>query len=375
MIRSEGFLTALLDMLRRRPDVPARSPVPAHPGLRGNEVTALPGSGAGQTFAEPADAGLVTTPRHSGAEAVPTPEPALSPKPALALCVPHDDIVVSATLRTEQDIALTVDEHCARLWWLSSGEPIRQYCNPTTIFRSAALSRDYTRVVIGSFTGDISLWDVESGQVTVASRPGVGVPVNSVAFNADDTQVLSATADGLVQLWDVSRGRPVQEIRQRGAVAQAHLIEPDGVILTDDGACLRLWDRAGACVRIMDGHLGEIRCSALNPARTQALSGAEDRTVRLWDLKTGHCRLALAGHDHWVLAVAFGPDGRYAASGGRDNTVRLWDLASGRCAQVFEGHTDAVRAIAFGADGRTLLSVGNDTTARVWTLPGEAGFR
>ena len=81
----------------------------------------------------------------------------------------------------EQDIALTVDEHCARLWWLSSGEPIRQYCNPTIVFRSAALSRDYTRVVIGSFTGDISLWDVESGQVTVASRPGVGVPVNSPA--------------------------------------------------------------------------------------------------------------------------------------------------------------------------------------------------
>ena len=41
-------------------------------------------------------------------------------------------------------------------------------------------------------------------------------------------------------------------------------------------------------------------------------------------------------------SVALTQDGRKAISGSEDKKVRVWDLESGVCLEVLEGHTDTV---------------------------------
>jgi WD40 repeat protein len=78
-------------------------------------------------------------------------------------------------------------------------------------------------------------------------------------------------------------------------------------------------------------------------------SGADDDTVRVWDLVTGRCA-APEGHTDYVDIVAVTADGRSAVSGSWDRIVRVWDLASGRCiATHAEGSQDARRAWAAAA--------------------------
>ena len=66
-------------------------------------------------------------------------------------------------------------------------------------------------------------------------------------------------------------------------------------------------------------------------------SGSDDRSVRLWDLKSGQCKYVLKAHtcadicfdDHKVITASF------------DNTVGMWDWNTGQNLQYFRGHTAA----------------------------------
>jgi WD40 repeat protein len=79
-----------------------------------------------------------------------------------------------------------------------------------------------------------------------------------------------------------------------------------------------------------------------------------------------HC---LTGHTQEVYAVAFSPDGRRALSGSQDRNVRLWDVETGKELRCFTGHTQEVWSVAFSPDGRRALSGSQDNTLRLWALP------
>jgi WD40 repeat protein len=99
---------------------------------------------------------------------------------------------------------------------------------------------------------------------------------------------------------------------------------------------------------------------ALHADGRRAVTGSDDKTVRVWDLDTGACLRTLQGHTGSVWSVALHADGRRAVTGSDDKTVRVWDLDTGACLGAWCG-ADTFRGVDLGkplTNGRVHLAVG-----------------
>ncbi|HEY0135665.1 MAG TPA: WD40 repeat domain-containing protein, partial [Nannocystis sp.] len=92
---------------------------------------------------------------------------------------------------------------------------------------------------------------------------------------------------------------------------------------------------------------------------TVVVSGAEDATVRFWDVASGRALQVGEAHREHLRTVAISPNGRHAASSGLDNQLLLWDVASGELARtIYDAGANVVRIPGFG---NLYIATGNDS--------------
>jgi len=127
------------------------------------------------------------------------------------------------------------------------------------------------------------------------------------------------------------------------------------------------------------GHSGEVSSVAVTPDGQHLVSGSRDRTINIWDLKTGKLIHILEDHSSSVLSVAVTPDGQHIVSGSYDTTIKIWDFKTGALIHTLEGHSGGVSSVAVTPDGQHLVSGGSTikitdlkTGALIHTLEGHS---
>lgn len=119
-------------------------------------------------------------------------------------------------------------------------------------------------------------------------------------------------------------------------------------------------------LRTLRGHSDTIYGLAFSPDGKKIVSGARDKTIKIWDVDSGERIATLVGHGKQVNSVSFSPDGKKIVSGGGDSTINIWDSDSGRIIDVLEGHKNAVYSTFFSPDGKKIISGSYDRTIKIW---------
>jgi WD40 repeat protein len=153
------------------------------------------------------------------------------------------------------------------------------------------------------------------------------------------------------------------------------------------------------------GHTSTVTCVRYSPDGKLIATASRDKTVRIWDARTGERKARIANQEE-AYCVAFSPDakriaiGSYGgavnvfgvADGEKTQTVRtpesvamvawspagdvlavaavgdgdvsLYALATGKATRTLKGKERGVRAITFSPDGSSLVTANDDSTIR-----------
>lgn len=119
----------------------------------------------------------------------------------------------------------------------------------------------------------------------------------------------------------------------------------------------------------LKGHKSTVTClTTLRDGRI--ITGSDDKTIRIWNSKTGKCDLVLTGAISGVHEIIVLPDNRIITGSRDENILRIWDTQTGICNNTLAGHSDSISCLEMLVDNTSLLIASGsfDKTARIWDI-------
>ena len=114
-------------------------------------------------------------------------------------------------------------------------------------------------------------------------------------------------------------------------------------------------------------HVCHIRGISFSPNGRSLISGTDEPSVWIWNLRDGSSKVVHGGTG-FLISAAFSPDGLYVAGGNFDGSLWIWDSRRYTPVAKWWGHTDCVRRIEFSPGGKLLMSGSDDGTVKCWDM-------
>ena len=322
-------------------------------------------------------------------------------------------------------VATGGDDKSAQLWDATTGTRLKKLEAHLSEVTALAFSPDDRLLATGDAKGHVKLWNIEEGHI-VSKLDGHSRRISAITFLANGSRVLTASGDNTIGQWDVATGQelPGLILKHPDAVLTMQLIPGgDFVVTSCADRQLRVWNTSEAKVTQTLGPFNGDIFSLSVSANGQSLltANSEERTVRLWDMKSGQEVLSpqpggqlgplvdlnrhggllwstafvpgtddvltVGGSDArlWdvktgqekmsfsphgaVASASFSPRGDLIVTGSWDNSAKIWNAQTGRVVRKLEGgHDRFVNSAVFSLDGKSVLTASDDGTAKVWSV-------
>nr|CAD7434181.1 unnamed protein product [Timema monikensis] len=300
-------------------------------------------------------------------------------------------------------------DHTACIWSIETGRCLLQYQGHTGSVNSIRFhpSRDLVLTSSGDQTAHIWQaavnWDLpkahsseeeldtceKSEDMEVCEgTPNLRTPLcelvghNGVVMAADwlpgGDQVITASWDRTANLFDAETGELMHSLSGHDQELTHTSSHPTQrlVVTSSRDTTFRLWDFREPIhsVSVFQGHTETVTCAVFT-REDKVVSGSDDRSVKVWDLRNMRSPLATIRTDSAANRLSVSSSGVVAIP--HDNRqVRLFDLGGQRIARLprtsRQGHRRMVCSVAWGEDSTNLscnfFSCGFDRLILGWSV-------
>ena len=243
---------------------------------------------------------------------------------------------------------------------------------------ATAFNHTGDRILALDADGRIKIWGAEPRETTTRMRcfqelatlgGDVAETLESAVFSPDGTRVAFTASYGngryMTKLCDGATG---QEIVSLSGLRDVEFT-PDGKWVLHDSEKHQDISRdakTGEVVKQVEWVEENRRRCRFAPDGKSIVDLCGDVVV-FRDADTWQQRIVFRGHSEPVRDFAFSPDGTRMVTGANDKTVKVWDIASGQELITLSGHTGPVYKVTFSKDGTRILAASEDGTCRIWS--------
>ncbi|XP_047167518.1 protein ROOT INITIATION DEFECTIVE 3 [Vigna umbellata] len=233
------------------------------------------------------------------------------------------------------------------LFWSWSKPQVEVKSFPAEPIKPLASNHLGTFIAGGALSGDIYLWEVETGRLLKKWHAHLGA-VTCLVFSEDDSLLVSGCGDGTVRVWSLFM--IFDEFR--GQLAN-NLYE---------------YSFSGHTLCVTDVVIGNGGCNAI------IVSASEDKTCKVWSLSRGTLLRNIVFPSH-IDSIALDPAEHVFYAGSRDGKIFIAALstesvASNNCGMhiigSFSNQSKRVTCLAYSMSENLLISGSEDGMVRVW---------
>ncbi|XP_041920805.1 echinoderm microtubule-associated protein-like 6 isoform X3 [Alosa alosa] len=224
----------------------------------------------------------------------------------------------------------------------------------------------------GALNGDIYVWKGLNLVRTIQAAHGAGI----FSMYACEEGFATGGRDGCIRLWDVDF-KPITKIDLReteqgykGLSIRSVCWRADRLLAgTQDSEIFEVMVRdRDKPLLIMQGHSeGELWALDIHPKKPLAVTGSDDRSVRLWSL-VDHALIARCNMEEAVRSVSFSSDGSQLALGMKDGSFTVLRVRDMTEVVHIKDRKEVIHEMKFSPDGAYLAVGSNDGLVDVYAM-------
>uniref|UniRef100_A0A8C1S474 EMAP like 6 n=1 Tax=Cyprinus carpio TaxID=7962 RepID=A0A8C1S474_CYPCA len=224
----------------------------------------------------------------------------------------------------------------------------------------------------GALNGDIYVWKGLNLTRTIQAAHGAGI----FSMHSCEEGFATGGRDGCVRLWDVDF-KPITKIDLReaeqgykGLSIRSVCWRADRILAgTQDSEIFEVMVRdRDKPLLIMQGHSeGELWALDLHPKQPLAVTGSDDRSVRLWSLSE-HTLIARCNMEEAVRSVSFNNDGSQLALGMKDGSFTVLRVRDMTEVVHIKDRKEVIHELKFSPDGSYLAVGSNDGFVDIYAV-------